>query len=169
MEWSVELEFPHRMEFTEDLSERVGNLLEVLAPYSAVAAHSRNTLSVRSTVAAPSAEAAITKAKRVVRWALKKVGFRRAGHIVRIEVETMEDLDRRLQESNVPDLVGVAEIAQILKVSRQRASELAKSAGFPHPVATLAAGPVWLRSSISRHLVRWPRRPGRPRKVPSAV
>lgn len=164
MEWSVELELPHHIEFNEALSERIGELLEVIAPYSAVAAHNRHTLSVRCTVTAPSAEAAVTRAKRVLRGALHEVGFRRAGNIVRIEVETMGDLDRRLHESNVPALVGVAEVAQILKVSKQRASELARSADFPHPVAKLASGPVWLRSSISRHLVRWPRRPGRPSK-----
>ncbi len=45
----------------------------------------------------------------------------------------MEELDRRIQESNAPELVGVAELASLLSVSRQRASELARSRGFPAP------------------------------------
>ena len=57
------------------------------------------------------------------------------------------------------------EVAEILGVSRQRASELASSAGFPRPVANLAAGPVWLLSSINSFNEKWERRPGRPRPI----
>ena len=46
------------------------------------------------------------------------------------------------------NLVGVAEIAVMLGVSRQRISQLADAEGFPEPLASLAAGPVWERSAI---------------------
>lgn len=40
-------------------------------------------------------------------------------------------------------LVGLTEIAAMLKVSRQRAGQLVDRSDFPPPVATLAAGRVW--------------------------
>jgi hypothetical protein len=67
-------------------------------------------------------------------------------------------------ESNAPDLVGVAEVAELLGVSKQRASDLAHSEGFPAPVATLRAGPIWRRSQLARFAGGWERRPGRPRR-----
>jgi predicted DNA-binding transcriptional regulator AlpA len=55
------------------------------------------------------------------------------------------------------DLVGVAEIADLLGVSRTRVSQLANSPGFPEPAARLAAGPVWERAPIEQ----WARDTGR--------
>lgn len=55
------------------------------------------------------------------------------------------------------DLVGVAEVADMLGVTRTRVSQLASSAGFPEPTARLAAGPVWLREDVER----WARDTGR--------
>jgi predicted DNA-binding transcriptional regulator AlpA len=55
------------------------------------------------------------------------------------------------------DLVGVAEIAAMLSVTRTRIGQLAKSSSFPEPIARLAAGPVWRRSDIEL----WARETGR--------
>lgn len=82
-----------------------------------------------------------------------------------MEVQTVEDLDRGLASSNVPDLIGVAELAALLNVSRQRASELAHTRGFPKPLFTLKAGPVWRRSTVARYAAEWEHQPGRPRAV----
>lgn len=47
------------------------------------------------------------------------------------------------------DLVGVAEIAEILGVSRQRVHAISKTHDdFPAPVAELSAGRIWLRKDI---------------------
>lgn len=47
------------------------------------------------------------------------------------------------------DLVGTHEIAQLLGVTRQRVDALARSsASFPAPVATVAAGRIWLREEV---------------------
>jgi hypothetical protein len=85
--------------------------------------------------------------------------------LVRAEALTFDEQDRELDSPNFPELVGVSEIADILGVTRQRASALAKSADFPAPVATLASGPVWTRPSLNRFVDRWPRRDGRPPKL----
>lgn len=81
--------------------------------------------------------------------------------IVRVDVMTESHQDAWLAEEP-EELVGVAEIASILGVSRQRVSELRGRRGFPEPVADLASGPVWRLSSLQRFLTDWPRKPGRP-------
>jgi prophage regulatory protein len=51
----------------------------------------------------------------------------------------------------VAELVGVAEIAQMVGVSRQRINELVRSdPDFPTPEAELAAGRIWIRESVER-------------------
>jgi hypothetical protein len=86
--------------------------------------------------------------------------------VVRAEALTFEELDREIETPNFPELVGVSEIAELLGVTRQRASALAKTPDFPTPVATLAAGPVWTRLSLNRFVEEWPRKEGRPRRSP---
>lgn len=51
------------------------------------------------------------------------------------------------------DLVGVAEIARFLGVSRQRVQQLSQTSDFPKPVARLSAGTIWERQDV----VRWAR------------
>lgn len=48
------------------------------------------------------------------------------------------------------ELVGAAEIADMLGVSRQRVHQLAAKPGFPAPVARLSAGMFWRRHDIER-------------------
>ena len=51
--------------------------------------------------------------------------------------------------SSVLDVVGVAEIAQLLNVSRQRVHELMRSdVTFPEPAAELSAGRIWERADV---------------------
>jgi FtsZ-interacting cell division protein YlmF len=51
----------------------------------------------------------------------------------------------------VAELVGVAEIAQMVGVSRQRINELVRSdPDFPSPEAELAAGRIWIRQDIEK-------------------
>ncbi len=54
-------------------------------------------------------------------------------------------------------LVGLTEIAQLLRVSRQRAHQLTTAAAFPPLVVELASGKVWHREDVER----WARRTGR--------
>lgn len=56
------------------------------------------------------------------------------------------------------ELMGVAEIAEFLGISRQRVDALARTKdGFPQPVASLQAGRVWRRADIEE----WARKEGR--------
>jgi predicted DNA-binding transcriptional regulator AlpA len=42
-----------------------------------------------------------------------------------------------------PELMGAAEVAELLGVSRQRVNQLAQGGDFPRPVAVLHAGRIW--------------------------
>jgi len=86
------------------------------------------------------------------------------GELVAAEIMTFAEQDRRLAEPARPELVGIAEIAEILGVSRQRASQLQTKPDFPGPTATLRAGPVWYAGDISRFADTWARKGGRPAK-----
>lgn len=62
-----------------------------------------------------------------------------------------------------PKLAGVAEIAALAGVSRQRADQLASHPKFPAPVQELAQGRIWLEDAVKAFLAT-PRPAGRPRK-----
>jgi hypothetical protein len=72
--------------------------------------------------------------------------------------------DADLASRAFPVLLGVSELGDLLGVSRQRASIVAKTPAFPRPVAVLLAGPVWTEPSVRRFIDDWERKPGRPRR-----
>ncbi len=84
--------------------------------------------------------------------------------VVKVEALTHAELDAELASPLVPELVGVSEVAELLGVSRQRASDLQNRHGFPDPVAILASGPVWMRKQLNSFTSTWDRKPGRPRR-----
>jgi hypothetical protein len=55
------------------------------------------------------------------------------------------------------DLLGVAEIAELLGVTTQRVDQLAGASSFPVPAAELEAGRIWQRTDIET----WARATGR--------
>lgn len=46
------------------------------------------------------------------------------------------------------ELMGAAEVAALLGVSRQRVNQLVHTTGFPEPIAHLDAGRIWLGIDI---------------------
>jgi hypothetical protein len=88
--------------------------------------------------------------------------------IVRLEVVTWSEMDAELEQPTIPELVGVGEIAEIIGVTQQRASKLARRPDFPEPVARLRSGPVWARPSLNRFVADWDRKPGRPSSLTDA-
>jgi Prophage CP4-57 regulatory protein (AlpA). len=53
----------------------------------------------------------------------------------------------------VMELMGAAEIKELLGVSRQRVQQLIRRPDFPKPIASLAMGKVWRREDV----LRWAR------------
>ena len=62
--------------------------------------------------------------------------------------------------TRVQKLAGLAEVAGLACVSRQRAAQLAAHPDFPKPVDRLAMGPVWRESDVKNFLAT-ERKPGR--------
>ena len=139
-------------------------LLELLSDYSPALTCDPGQLGARVWIEAPDALAAAAIAVSVWTTALQRAGIK-ADAPVRIKVASAAEMSQQLSRPNFPALVGVSEVADLLAVSRARASEVARNtAGFPAPVAQLAAGPVWLKTSVVEFLSQWPRRPGRPQR-----
>lgn len=84
-----------------------------------------------------------------------------AGKIIQAEVITQEARLRRMDNKRrIPDIVGVAEIQDILQIkSRQQVGQMAARDGFPVPVAVLSAGRIWLRDDIETFKSNWRRTP----------
>lgn len=90
--------------------------------------------------------------------------------VVRVEAVDHDELARDLANPLFPDLIGAAEAAQLLGVSRQRIHDMRKTTpGFPHPAVEVAMGPLWTVHSIERFVETWTRRPGRPAAVHEAT
>jgi hypothetical protein len=167
-EWSVGLE----VETTEAGidSDRAYELIEALGahhPGAASVSHDGRRIGLHLWVQAPDVKRALAAAEKSVLQALAGQGL--AGfNLLTAEIKPWYELEEELGRSNAPDLVGVAELAEALGVSKQRVSELAATAPFPRPLATLKAGPVWERSSIGQFVETWRRKPGRPPKLRAA-
>lgn len=82
-----------------------------------------------------------------------------------IEVLDVATHDHRVEQPSIPELVGYAEIADLLGVSQQRARQLPDLAGFPAPVVVVRAGPLRVRSQVEGWAATWQRKVGRPRKA----
>lgn len=48
------------------------------------------------------------------------------------------------------ELLGLAEVAELLSTTRRNAIRLTQAENFPEPIARLRATPVWERSDVER-------------------
>ena len=142
-------------------ADAIDDFIAVLADYSPAASYGSHRWSVELSMTAPDGGTALNSAFAAVYRAAQKAALPR-WPLVRAAVASSAHVDAELSEPNIPSLVGVSEIADLLGVSRQRASELARTPSFPVPVASLASGPVWLEPSVLRFVDSWRRKPGRP-------
>lgn len=152
-EWSARIEAIGPGPYDLDWADQV---IEVLAGRGPAVSVGAREVGVRFAVGGRDAEAAVREALLVIREALPDL------EVVAIDVDSVGEQERRLAASNVPELLGVSEVAEALGVTKQRVAELAESESFPAPIVRLRAGPIWERSAIARFLGQWPRRPGRP-------
>jgi hypothetical protein len=159
-EWTVRLETSRPGLITEDHADEV---MEALKDYGPAVSYGPHTLSATFCVTSDSAKRAVQRGIDLFSSALKKAGIGKGVGVVGVDIQTLDDLTRSVRQSNFPELLGVAELAAVLKVSRQRASELARLSDFPKPIVHLKAGPVWKKATVMRHAQYWSRRPGRPR------
>lgn len=162
MEWIISADMVGTSKVTDaDLEE----LVESLKPFGGALGLDEDRLRWHATFAvdapAPTPADAAQFAQSVLAGLLVGTGAR----VIALEVMEAAEADRRLEERNFPELLGIGEIAELLGVTRQRASTLQTSAGFPDPVARLKSGPVWTEPSVRNFAATWQRKGGRPRKV----
>jgi hypothetical protein len=131
--------------------DAVETVLDALAPLGGVVHLTATRWGARVSVEAPDARAAALHG-----WAAWKTACRqtavRGRPVVHLEVTAAPALDWNPTEARPPELVGVSELAGLLGVTRQRASQLATHERFPRPVAHLASGPVWDAAAVRAFL-----------------
>jgi hypothetical protein len=148
-------------------SEALDRLVRGLPGFGIAGAGDR-LMHAEMTVEAPTLRAATEAALRAAR-AAHQDALGRPGEPRQLRVLTVADFDDELARPAAAELVGLAEVAEELGVSRQRAGQLVdENPDFPGPVARLASGPVFTRASVLAFGRRWERRPGRPRKAAAA-
>lgn len=161
-DWNVHLEI--NGELTEAQLE---DLLDGLRPHSGVVSGGPGFPFYAATlsISAPAAGTAIEKAIRVLARLTPRRPLR-SRDVTRAEAAKQADVERDLERPTFPEIVGTTETAKILGVSKQRVWELARQerTPFPEPIVKLAAGPIWLRSSVLAFANR-PRLTGRPRRT----
>lgn len=140
---------------TIEMAERFA---ELMAPHAGAAGAGEHKWGCLFDVEAPDHETAHETALDIVLDAASRAGLP-SWPIVRVEILTLSELERdqeRLQKFLNPELVGLAELVEMLGVnSRQRAHRVAQNRGFPDPVAELAMGPVWRREQIAGYVAKW--------------
>lgn len=162
--WSVALKSAGEPEPGRDLLTEMEDLAEILDERSGVVSATETTTEARFDVEAFDVIDAALQAKDLFFLATDKVGMP-SWPIVRVEAMPISEQEIDLAIPNYPTLLGVAELADTLGVSRQRASELASSSRFPQPFTKLASGPVWDKHAVDAFIETWERRPGRPSAV----
>jgi len=163
--WSVHAEAVGDEPYDEGLLE---DLLDNLLEYDGVVTGTpeepidgRARYGAGFSVQAADAVEAVARARAVFEHAAAVAGLP-SWPLARVEAQTEAELEIELARPSFPPLVGVAELAERLDVSRQRAWTIAGRSDFPDPVARLKATPVWTVDSVRRFLASWPRKAGRP-------
>lgn len=163
-EWNVRLQFGD-VRIPEPVDRTLDELLGLLETFGPVATLEPDRLSLYLSVEGRSPQPALKSAQAAAQNAMRRTEITSGRTPVGVEIYTDEELDRRNGEPMYPEVVGVAEIAGMLSVSKQRVSELARSRRFPDPLYELAGGPIWIRGAIEAFVKTWERKPGRPRKA----
>jgi len=161
-EWNVSIEITHELGAGRALRV-LERMQQTLQRYAAAGAAGPTSLDVLLSVDAESPTTAMTRGLRAFLSALVRARAAKGAEIVSVEIELPEHLERKLEQQNQITLVGIRELADLLGVTRQRASQIAATRNFPVPLAKLAAGPVWSKASLTWFLEDWasePRRPG---------
>lgn len=143
--------------------DRIVDAQEQLEGHGPVVSFGPSEITLRVALDAELPTYAIEEAQALTEKALKSAGLP-IWPVIAVEAMEWEAFERSLDVPNIPAVIGVTELADMLGVSRQRASELARVDRFPKPFVELASGPVWLEPNVKDFVATWERRPGRPRK-----
>lgn len=140
------------------LSSEAGfDILDALADFHVSPAVTPNGGCISLTASAPDAIQAAAMIPKIMAKAHPVIGD---FTLTAVEIRNECEFQIRLDEPEIPDLVGLTEIAEMAGVSRQRANTIVKQEGFPAPVLTLAAGQFRTRAAVENWVENWTRKPG---------
>ena len=163
MTWfSLEVEAEGRLEDVDDHIDRWVDVLDGLSEVAGAVASWGGVAGgpgARFSLEAADVRSAVGRGAELFEQALATLGY--AASIAHLEISTEDYLDAWLERPGT-DHVGLAEVAELLAVSKQRVFQLRGRPDFPRPMVELASGPVWTRDSLNHFLEGWERRPGRP-------
>lgn len=71
------------------------------------------------------------------------------------ELRRVTDGDGDLVVEVVPDVVGVAEAAEIMGWDKRRVVTYIDRGSFPEPITALASGRIWLREDVQAYADEW--------------
>lgn len=163
--WAVTIDTALLEPVTDD---QIGGLVDIMSAREAAVSVGDGRISCTIAVPADDAMKAAARADKTWRLELDSQQIV-AGDNVALEVMTVDEQDRRLEQPILPEIWGTVEVADELGVSRQRVHQLvAEHSRFPEPLVRLGAGPLWLADTIRAFNATWERKPGRPRAVPPA-
>lgn len=146
-------------------AEMVGRFVTLIQAHHGAGGFDRRRLDATVSLDADSAVSAVALGVDLVVGAARRCGL--VGWVVTaVEAVTEADQGERLARPALPVLAGVSELMAILGVTQQRLDVLRRTPGFPAPLQTLAATPVWDGAVIGRWLDNWDRRPGRRPRPP---
>jgi hypothetical protein len=143
---------PEREEDVAAVEEGYSSLREEIAVRGGVTlgGAKEGRYGARFTVAADDPSAAVEEGVEVLEEAAEAAGLPR-GRVVDVEAPTLEELGHA-EGSELPEMVDLSGLAGMLGVNRHLAPIVARSKGFPPPVAELNGGPVWALARVQRFL-----------------
>jgi hypothetical protein len=161
-EWHVlvEARAPEGETLAED-DPAIAGFFDLLAPCGGAVSAGGLYWAARVSIEAAGVDEVFPTAISVVRDAAGKAGLPN-WPVVRAELADPFEFQMELERPAFPWVLGHQEVVKRLGITRQRLSQLRASGRFPQPVVELAAGPLWLASTIDAFLEGWDRRPGRP-------
>ena len=76
-------------------------------------------------------------------------------HECLVELRKVTGDDVTLTVEVVPDVVGVAEAAEIMGWDKRRVVTYIDRGSFPEPITALASGRIWLREDVQAYADEW--------------
>lgn len=153
--WYIDVSFKTETPMDEEAGF---DILDALAGFHASPAVGSHGGTIAFTVEAPDALNATTMVPNIMEKVKSITG---EIDIAAVDVLSEVEFTHRLNEPEIPDLVGLTEIAEMANVSRQRANAIVKQASFPAAVLVLAAGQFRTRAAVENWIENWSRKPGR--------
>lgn len=162
MRWSVFLEHHDPVEHGDGVPDHVVDVLvDELAPHSGSVTIGPHSWSAQFDVEVDGTLAdALAEGMRICEKAGTAAGLDHWPAVV-AEVMPVAEQERRLEQPQLPGLVGAQEVGALLGVSRQRIHQLRQEGRLPEPLFSLAATPVWSAAGIEAFAERRDRSPGR--------